>query len=132
MKRIYVDVVADLFHIGHVRLFKRAKNEGDYLLVGVHSDSIAQSYKRLPYIPEKQRYELVRSCRYVDEVIEGAPIIITKEFLDNHKIDLVIHGDDKSLHFKEQHAVPLEEGKMKYISYTLGVSTSDIIKKIRG
>ena len=130
MKRVYVDVVADLFHVGHVRLFERAKNEGDYLIVGVHSDASVQSYKRLPYIPEKHRYEMVRSCRFVDQVIEDAPLTITREFIDQHKIDLVIHGDDKGVHFEKQHSAAIKQGKMKYIPYTSGVSTSEIIKKI--
>ena len=130
VKRVYVDVVADLFHVGHVRLFERAKNEGDYLIVGVHSDASVQSYKRLPYIPEKHRYEMGRSCRFVDQVIEDAPLTITREFIDQHKIDLVIHGDDKGTHFEKQHSAAIKQGKMKYIPYTSGVSTSEIIKKI--
>ncbi len=130
MKRVYVDVVADLLHVGHIRLFERAKKEGDYLIVGVHSDASAQSYKRLPYIPEKQRYEMVRSCKFVDQVVEDAPVTITRYFIEKHKIDLVVHGDDKGAHFEKQHAAPLQQGKMKYIPYTSGVSTSEIIKKI--
>lgn len=131
MKRVYVDVVADLFHVGHVRLFKRAKKEGDYLMVGVHSDKTTALYKRVPYIPQEQRYEMVKSCRYVDEVIEDAPTEITEEFLNKYNIDLVIHGDDAGNHFKKQHFIPLQQGKMKYIPYTSGVSTSEIIERIR-
>jgi ethanolamine-phosphate cytidylyltransferase len=100
-------------------------------MVGVHSDETTSLYKRSPYIPQEQRYEMVKSCRYVDEVIEDAPTEITEEFLRKYNIDLVIHGDDVGNHFKKQHAVPLQQGKMKYISYTSGVSTSEIIERIR-
>ena len=48
MKRVYVDMVGDLFHIGHINMFKQARELGDYLIVGVHSDKAVESYKRTP------------------------------------------------------------------------------------
>ena len=48
MKIIYCDMVADLFHYGHVNFLKRCKQLGDYLIVGIHSDSDVESYKRKP------------------------------------------------------------------------------------
>ena len=130
MKRVYVDAVADLFHMGHLNLFKRAKNEGDFLIVGIHSDKTVKSYKRTPIIEQEQRYEIVRACKYVDEVIEDAPLIITQDFMVLHNIDLVIHGDDRGDHFGIQHGDPLKVGKMKYLPYTKGISTSIIIERI--
>ena len=87
MIRVYVDMVADLFHVGHLNLIQSARKFGDTLIVGIHSDEDVSSYKRMPIINEKDRYEMVRSCRYVDEVIEEAPLKITKEFLDS--IDMI-------------------------------------------
>ncbi len=131
MIRVYIDIVGDLFHTGHLNLIKTAKTLGDYLIVGVHSDKDTASYKRTPIIPEEQRYEIVRSCRYVNEVIENAPLLITEEFIDENKIDLVVHGDDIRQAYEEQHKIPRKLGKMRYVPYTAGVSTSDIINKIR-
>tara|TARA_R100000808_G_C2147499_1_gene155472 strand:- start:1329 stop:1736 length:408 start_codon:yes stop_codon:yes gene_type:complete len=131
MIRVYVDMVADLFHVGHLNLIQSARKFGDTLIVGIHSDEDVSSYKRMPIINEKDRYEMVRSCRYVDEVIEEAPLKITKEFLEKNKIDFVVHGDDVSDELKRQHQVPLELGIVKYVPYTKGVSTTEIIGKIR-
>ena len=131
MIRVYLDVVGDLFHIGHINIFKQARELGDYLIVGIHSDSSVESYKRKPIISEYDRYEMIRNCRLVDEVIEDAPLVLTKEYIKNNKIDFVVHGDDKNPHFEYQHKAALEMGIMKYLKYTDGISTSEIISKIK-
>lgn len=67
----YIAGVFDLFHIGHLNMFKRAKEECDYLIVGVVTDEGVMKAKRtMPFIPFKERIEIVRSCRYVDEAVE--------------------------------------------------------------
>lgn len=131
MIRVYVDMVADLFHVGHLNLIQAARKFGDVLVVGVHSDDDVASYKRIPVISEANRYEMVRSCRYVDEVIEAAPLKITKEFLEENKINFVVHGDDISEELKSQHQVPIDMGIVKYVPYTDGISTTKIIVKIQ-
>ena len=131
MIRVYVDMVADLFHVGHLNLIKKAKELGDVLIVGVHSDADVESYKRIPIINEEDRYEIVKACKYVDEVIESAPLKITKEFLEEYKIDLVVHGDDISGEVLKQHEVTINMGILKIISYTKGVSTTKLIDKVR-
>jgi len=131
MIRVYLDVVGDLFHIGHINIFKQAKEFGDYLIVGVHSDSSVESYKRKPIFSEQDRYEIVRNCSLVDEVIEDAPLVLTKKYIGKNKIDIVVHGDDKSPHFEKQHKVPLEMRIMKYLKYTSGISTTELIEKIK-
>ncbi len=132
MTRVYVDIVGDLFHVGHINLFKQAIELFDdtYLIVGVHSDIAVKSYKRLPVICQEQRYEIVKNCRLVDEVIESAPLIITKEFIKHHKIDYVVHGNDMSESLKLQHNTPVKMNIAKYVKYTKGISTTSIIKKI--
>jgi ethanolamine-phosphate cytidylyltransferase len=124
-------MAADMFHIGHLNLIKRAREMGDYLVVGVHSDKDIGNYKRLPVIPEKERYEIIKSCRYVDEVIEAAPLLMTKEFLESNKIDLVVRGDDITPELLRQQAAPNEMGIMRYLPRTENVSTTNIIQKIK-
>lgn len=67
----YIAGVFDLFHIGHLNMFKRAKEQCDYLIVGVVTDEGVMDYKKAyPYIPFHERLEIVSSCRYVDKAVE--------------------------------------------------------------
>ena len=130
MIRVYTDMAADMFHIGHLNLIKRAKNLGDYLIVGLHSDRDIEGYKRRPIIPENDRYEIVKSCLYVDEVIEAAPLVMTREFIENNKIDLIVRGDDITSELLRQQDVPIKMGIIKYVPRTENISTTNIIQKI--
>jgi cytidyltransferase-like protein len=131
MKKIYVDIVGDLFHLGHVNLFKKARSLGDYLIVGVHADKDVEFYKRRPVLSLKERSEVIKSCRYVDEVVESAPLVITKNFINKYDISYVVHGDDVSDEVKRQHKIPYDLGMVKYVPYTEGISTTDIIQRIK-
>ena len=134
MTVIYVDMVADLFHAGHVRLLERAKALGDTLLVGIHDDETVRSYKRTPIMSHAERCAVVGSCRYVDRVIENAPLQVTADFLERHGIDLVVHAhseseDDK---YAAMFRIPRELGKFRRLDYTPGISTTNILARIRG
>src|SRR5512145_8293 len=96
MSRVYVDMVGDLFHAGHVSLLREARQHGDWLVVGVLSDDTAASYKRRPIMSLAERVAVIESCRYVDEVIEDSPFLLSEEFLAQHRIATVVHGDDLS------------------------------------
>lgn len=92
----YIAGVFDLFHVGHLNMFKRAKEQCDYLIVGVVSDeSVMKNKKTMPYIPFEERIEMVRACRYVDEAVEiPRDYGDTDEAYRRYQFDVQFSGSD--------------------------------------
>lgn len=133
--RVYTDGVFDLFHAGHLEYLRKARALGGaaaVLVVGVVTDEAAR-WKRPPVIPHAQRVEMLRCCRLADEVVAEPPLVLTPEFLDAHKIDVVVHADDDPQ--RAFFRVPIERGIMRYVPYTregpLAASTTALIARIR-
>ena len=85
MKIIYCDMVADLFHYGHVNFLKQCHKLGDYLIVGIHSDKDVESYKRKPILSFEERIKVVQACKYVDKVVQG-PLILNNRIYETNII----------------------------------------------
>jgi cytidyltransferase-like protein len=133
---IYLDGIFDLFHRGHLESFKQVKiiHPDCHLIVGIVSDKEATNYKREPIIKETDRYEIIKSIKYVDEIIEDCPLNLDLKFIEKYNIDLIVHGfsnesDEKKqeVFFKEIKKI----GKFKKINYYNKTSTTDIINKIK-
>lgn len=127
---VYADGVFDLFHPGHLAFLDKARAAGGLdarLIVGVIGDEDA-AWKRTPVMSLAERAAMVRACARADRVIEAPPLVLTGEFLDEHGIGLVVHGDDS-----EQAGffrVPIERGIMRYVQYEKGISTSALIARV--
>lgn len=66
----YTTGVYDMFHIGHLNILKRAKEQCDYLIVGVSTDELVMKEKnKTPVIPWGERAQIIEAIRYVDEVV---------------------------------------------------------------
>ena len=129
--RVYVDMVGDLFHPGHVAFLKAARDLGDQLVVGVLSDATAASYKRLPIMTLAERVAVIEACRYVDEVIADAPDRPTQRFLDEHALSLVAHGDDLDLGgAREVYGPAAASGRLRLLPRTGDVSTTELIARV--
>ncbi|MED6220566.1 T-complex protein 1 subunit beta [Stylosanthes scabra] len=134
--RVYADGIYDLFHFGHARSLEQAKKlfPNTYLLVGCCNDEITHKYKGKTVMSDKERYESLRHCRWVDEVIPDAPWVLTQEFIDKHQIDYVAHDSlpyaDTSGAGKDVYEFVKSIGKFKETKRTDGISTSDIIMRI--
>ncbi|PKI41041.1 hypothetical protein CRG98_038569 [Punica granatum] len=134
--RVYADGIYDLFHFGHARALEQAKKSfpNTYLLVGCCNDEITHKYKGKTVMTEDERYESLRHCKWVDEVIPDAPWVINQEFLDKHKIDFVAHDSlpyaDVSGAGNDVYEFVKAVGRFKETKRTEGISTSDIIMRI--
>ncbi|KAK7393803.1 hypothetical protein VNO78_22367 [Psophocarpus tetragonolobus] len=134
--RVYADGIYDLFHFGHARSLEQAKKSfpNTYLLVGCCCDAVTHKYKGKTVMTEDERYESLRHCKWVDEVIPDAPWVINQEFLDKHKIDYVAHDSlpyaDTSGVANDVYEFVKAVGKFKETQRTEGISTSDVIMRI--
>ncbi|XP_019421005.1 PREDICTED: choline-phosphate cytidylyltransferase 2-like [Lupinus angustifolius] len=134
--RVYADGIYDLFHFGHARSLEQAKKSfsNTYLLVGCCSDAVTYKYKGKTVMTEDERYESLRHCKWVDEVIPDAPWVCNQEFLDKHNIDYVAHDSlpyaDTSGAANDVYEFVKSIGKFKETKRTEGISTSDLIMRI--
>ena len=131
----YANMVADLFHYGHVDYIKQIasnKRPGDLVYIGIHSDETTKAYKRIPVMSMEARIRVVEACRYVDRVIPDSPLTITKEYIDQHKIDYIYVPDNRTPAERTlMYSYPMEQGMIRVLQYTPSVSTTDIIKRIK-
>ena len=127
----YIAGVFDLYHMGHLNLLKRAKEQCDYLIVGVVTDRGVRDFKKTePFIPFDERVELIRSCRYVDEVVE-IPYLNrgTIEAFEKYHFDVQFSGSDyETNELWQYHKKWLEEhgAEMVFLPYTKETSSSKI------
>jgi len=126
----YVTMVGDLFHYGHVRFLKQAKSRCDHLLVGIHADNIVQTYKQKPTMSMEERIEVVRACKYVDDVLADAPLITTPELLDKLNIDIVFVSISPTPNYAINDFYHNIADKLLTLEYTATISTTNIIKRI--
>ncbi|RGP72324.1 choline-phosphate cytidylyltransferase [Fusarium sporotrichioides] len=132
--RVYADGVFDLFHLGHMRQLEQAKKAfpDTTLVVGVTGDHETHKRKGLTVMSAAERAETLRHCKWVDEVIEDCPWVVTPEFLDANKLDYVAH-DDLPYGADEGDDIyqPIKAaGKFLVTQRTEGVSTTGLITRI--
>lgn len=118
----YTPGIFDMFHVGHLKLFKRIKESFGRLVVGVHNDDQCMTYKPRPIVPYEQRLEIVRGCKYVDEVLENADLLTTNELLDRVNADYAVAGRDDADYIAKYYPVSAE--RLHLIHRTDGVSSS--------
>ncbi|KAJ3277009.1 Ethanolamine-phosphate cytidylyltransferase [Terramyces sp. JEL0728] len=130
--RIWVDGCFDTMHYGHSNALRQAKEMGAYLVVGVHSDAEILKNKGPTVLKNKERYDAVRACKWVDEVVEDAPYLTSIEYLDKYSCDFCVHGDDVTTMSDgtDCYSVVKQAGRYKECKRTIGVSTTDLVKRM--
>ncbi len=130
---VYMDGVFDLFHRGHLEAIRKAKNirPNVHLIIGLCGDFEVTDYKRKPFFSEDDRYQILSSIKEVDQVVFPGPLVMTKEFVDKHKIDLIVHGfADMSDLDKQMGFFKDVREKFETLPYYTPCSTSKYLKEI--
>jgi len=130
--KVWADGCFDGMHYGHANALRQAKELGDYLVVGIHSDADIEYNKGPTLMKERERYDSIRACKWVDEVVEAAPYTTQVDVLDKYNIDFCVHGEDISLAADGTDAYALVKAANRYrtIKRTEGVSTTDLVERI--
>ncbi|MCI2255199.1 adenylyltransferase/cytidyltransferase family protein [Domibacillus sp. PGB-M46] len=130
----YTTGVFDLFHVGHLNILKQAKQQCDFLIVGVSTDELVMDYKnKRPVIAHADRMAIVEGIKYVDQVV---PQTTRDKFAawETVNFDVMFVGDD----WKGNELFKQVESQFKkvgvdivYFPYTKGVSSTLVKEKIK-
>ncbi|KAF7272411.1 hypothetical protein GWI33_014798 [Rhynchophorus ferrugineus] len=134
-KIIYVAGAYDLFHVGHLDFLQKAREQGDYVIVGLHTDPVVNRYKgsNYPIMNLHERVLSVLACKYVSEVVIGAPYKVTLDLMNHFKVDLVIHGQTPVMNDEDgtdPYEVPKALGKFINIDSGNDMTTDKIVDRI--
>jgi D-beta-D-heptose 7-phosphate kinase/D-beta-D-heptose 1-phosphate adenosyltransferase len=125
---VFTNGCFDIIHVGHIRYLREAKSLGDVLVVGLNSDkSVSEIKPGRPIVPQDQRAEVLAALEMVDYVAvfdEDTPYELIKLI----KPDLLVKGGD----WERKDIVGSDIAKeTRSLPYVQGVSTSEIIEKIK-
>ena len=124
MKRILTYGTFDLLHYGHIRLLKRAKELGDYLIVAVSTDEFNDIKGKKAYHDYETRKKMLEAIRYVDLVIPEKTWEQKLDDVKEYKVDVIVMGSDwvgsDKFDYLEDYC------KVVYLDRTEGISTTKI------
>lgn len=124
MKKILTYGTFDLLHYGHIRLLKRAKELGDYLVVALSTDEFNQLKGKKSYYSYEVRKEMLEAIKYVDEVIPEKNWEQKISDVKDNEIDIVVMGSDWA--GSDRFDYLKEYCEVKFFERTDGISTSQI------
>lgn len=130
----YTTGVFDMFHIGHLNILKKAKENCDYLIVGVSTDELCESYKnKRPIIPYEERKAILEAIKYVDEVV---PQVNRDKFQawETYHFDVMFVGDDwknAPLFVELKKKFEAVNVSIEFFPYTTGTSSTILREKLK-
>lgn len=122
MKKVITYGTFDLIHHGHINILQRAKDLGDYLIVGLSSDEFNALKGKAAYHPYEERKMILEAIKYVDEVIPEHNWGQKVSDIQEHSADVFVMGSDWEGKFDELK----EHCEVIYLPRTEGISTSKI------
>ena len=129
----YTTGVFDMFHIGHLNILKRAKEQCEFLIVGVSTDELVQLYKnKVPIIPFKERCAIVEAIKYVDKVVAQEDMN-KLDAIKRVNADVVFVGSDwkgSSAWVEYEKAFGKIGCRVVYLEHTDGISSTILRQKI--
>ena len=138
--RCVVNGVFDLFHVGHVRLLKRAKEMFKEVVVAIDSDELATQIKRKPIFPQDARAEILLSCRFVDAVVvvemkdgpSATDTAAVDAFMRRNNLDALFLASDDMAYVNKWFRHLYETDRTVIVPRTQGISTTQVIKIVNG
>lgn len=132
---VYVAGAFDLFHVGYLDFLEKAKAQGDYLIVGLHTDPVVNRYKgyNYPIMNLHERVLSVLACKYVNEVVIGAPYSVSTDLMDHFGVHVVCHGKTPIMNDvdgSDPYAEPKRLGKFKTLDSNNSLTTHDLVQRI--
>ena len=127
MKKVITYGTFDIFHPGHLRILRRAKELGDYLIVGISSDEFNEKKGKKAYYTYEERAEIVASLGMVDEVIKEENWEQKVSDIKNKNVDIFVMGDDWEGNFDYLK----EHCEVVYLKRTEGISTTKIKEDLK-
>ena len=115
MKRVMVDMSVTILHHGHIRLLSKAKKYGHVIVALTTDEEIMSKKGYQPELNFYQRKEILESIKFVDEIV-SSPWLLDDAFLDQHSVDILVHGSDNSNQ--------VSSDRLLIFSRTEGVSSS--------
>lgn len=127
MKKVITYGTFDLLHYGHLNLLRRAKMLGDYLIVAVSTDEFNELKGKRSFFSFDERKTMVKSIRYVDEVIPEETWEQKISDIKKYDINVFVIGDDWKGKFDYLKEYGVE---VIYLERTPDISTTDIKLKL--
>lgn len=129
-KVVYIAGCWDMYHSGHVAMLEKAREYGDYVIVGVYNDHLVYSVCNAkddtagsyPILSMSERTLSVSGCRHTDDVLMDAPYVITMDMINNLNISVVLVNKQSDASMEEMEnahhlQVPKREGKLQVINF---------------
>eukprot|EP00939_MAST-03C_sp_MAST-3C-sp1_P003385 g3385.t1 len=129
---VYIDGAWDMFHAGHARVLESAAKLGDYLIVGIHNDTVVNRNRgqNFPIMNLNERVLSVLGCKFVGDVLIDAPWAVNEEMIHSLGVTVVARGAncEKS---GERHRVAEDLGILRTLESPLDLTVDEILRRIR-